>query len=81
MKNPDQAISKILQPLAKDIANCLEEAAEQKIGFSLVVFPITEQANMQYVSNCKRTEVVDALQSLIDGWRQGMPDIPAHKRQ
>jgi len=81
MSKQDQQISKLLQPLAKDIANCLREATGKEIGFSLVVFPITEQARMQYISNCQRQEVASALNALLQSWSQGMPNIPAHKVQ
>jgi len=34
---------------------------------------------MNYVSNCDRDEVANALISLLAGWGKGIPDIPAHK--
>jgi len=36
---------------------------------------------MNYISNADRDDACAALKSLVHGWEQGMPDIPAHEIQ
>jgi hypothetical protein len=76
---PEITVSMAMQPLADQIDKILEEIAGERMGFSLVVFNTKPGSRMNYVSNCDREEVINALSSLLDGWEQGMPDIPAHK--
>ena len=80
MTTPEQkmrAVSEKLQDLAKLIDDFIAEAAGERISFSLIVFT---NPRFQYVSNTQdRAEIAGALQALIDGWKKGMPDIPAHE--
>ena len=75
----DEEVSKGLQGLADLVQEEIEKLAGQKMGFALVVFNAEAGSRMNYVSNCARNEVADAFQSLLVGWKAGMPDIPAHK--
>ena len=76
---PEIAISKELQKLAKNIDKKIHKVAGQRLGFSLVIFNNEPGARINYISNCDRKEVINALQSLLIGWGEGMPDVPAHK--
>jgi len=75
----DLAVSEGLQELADQVSDLIEALAGKRMGFSLLVFNTDPGSRMNYVSNCKREEVVNAMRSLLHGWEQGMPDIPAHK--
>jgi hypothetical protein len=81
MANQQHKISKILKPLAKDIQECLANAAGENIGFSLIVYPLKDGEHVQYIGNCKREESARIIQDLLNGWAKGMPNIPAHKLQ
>jgi hypothetical protein len=80
MSTPEQkmrVISEKLQDLSRHIDKYLEEVAGERVTFSLIVFT---NPRFQYISNTKdRAEIAGALQALIDGWKKGMPDIPAHE--
>lgn len=69
------AVSLILQQLAAEINASLAHAAGEEIAFVLVV-----QADQvaQYISNAKRSDGLELLESLIARWRDGRADIPAH---
>lgn len=75
----DMAISENMQALAGSLSSLLEEIAGKPMGFSLVVFNAKPGSRLNYVSNCDRQEVYNALKSLITGWEAGMPDIPSHE--
>lgn len=77
----DIAISKAMQGLASTLSDQLEGIAGRPMGFSLVVFNAEAGSRMNYVSNCDRQEVYNALKSLISGWEAGMPDIKSHEIQ
>jgi hypothetical protein len=81
MANQEQKISKMLRPLAKDIDECLKNAAGENIGFSLIIYPLKDGGRIQYIGNCQRDSSAAAIQALLNGWAQGMPNIPAHKVQ
>jgi hypothetical protein len=77
--NPDRKISVAMQEIAEHLDKYLENIAGEHMGFSLVVFNAVNDSRMNYVSNCSREDVYSALSSLLKGWEEGMPDIPAHK--
>lgn len=80
MSTPDQImvrVSHALQDIAKQLDAYLEEAAGERVTFSLIVFT---NPRFQYISNTKdRAEIAGALQALIDAWKKNMPDIKAHE--
>jgi hypothetical protein len=80
MSTPEQKmrlVSEKLQELASHLDKYLEEVAGERVSLSLIVFT---NPRFQYISNTSdRTDIAGALQALIDGWKKGMPDIPAHK--
>ncbi len=70
-------ISKKLPAVADHLDSKLRKIAGQPVAFSLIVWT---EGRFQYVSNSKdRDEIKGALQALIDGWNDGMPDVPAHE--
>lgn len=69
-------ISEAAQGVAAGLDEGLAEIAGQRVGFALVVFTFPRAT---YVSNCKRDEIVRELEKLLGYWREGLPDIPAHK--
>ena len=75
----DRAVSEAMQEIASEIAERLEGIAGKPMGFSLIVFNAEAGSRMNYCSNCDRAEVINAMRSLLIGWGEGMPDIPAHK--
>lgn len=76
---PDRKISEELQAIAAELEDRVSAVACQRMGFCLVIFNAEAGSRMNYVSNCDREEVANALTSLLVGWGKGMPDIPAHK--
>lgn len=80
MDTPEQkmrAVSESLPGLAKIIDAYLSDVAGERVTYSLIVFT---NPRFSYISNSgDRAEIAGALQALIDGWKKGMPDIPAHK--
>ena len=79
--SPDMKVSQELQKIADELNKRLEDVAGQRMNFSLVVFNSEPGSRMNYVSNCNRDDVANAMQSLLIGWGKGMPDIPAHEVQ
>lgn len=77
--NADRKISEQLRAIADELDKRLEDTAGQHMNFSLLVFETEENSRMNYISNCMREDVAQAMKSLLQGWEQGMPDIPAHK--
>ncbi|MEW8200222.1 MAG: hypothetical protein AB2777_21530 [Candidatus Thiodiazotropha endolucinida] len=79
LSTPDKRVSENLQAIAARLEKELEEVAGQPMAFSLCVFNSEPGSRINYTSNCKREDVANAWLSMIDGWMDGMPDIPAHK--
>lgn len=75
----EEKLSRELQTLAKKLEVMIEKRAGKPMMFSLVIFNEEPGSRMQYISNTERASVINALQSLLTGWGEGMPDIPVHK--
>lgn len=73
-------VSRDLQNLAAMIDQRIKEVTGQSgVCFSLFVWT---DGRFQYVSNCdSRAEIKRAILALLDGWDEGMPDMPAHEIQ
>ena len=74
----DRKVSEQLRQIADELDSRLEDAAGQHMNFSLLVFQTEPGSRMNYISNTRREDVVQAMRSLLQGWGEGMPDIPAH---
>jgi len=68
-----------MQAIADEMEKRLEGLTGRKMMFSLCVFNSEAGSRINYVSNCKRSDVASCWQSMLRGWAEGMPDIPAHK--
>lgn len=75
MSSQSVNVSLILQELAAGINEVLKSAAGEEVAFVLIV-----QADKvaQYVSNTKRADGVQLIESLLERWKAGRADIPAH---
>ncbi len=75
----DVLVSQQLQDIFKKLESDVAEIAGQKMLISLCVFNPEPGSRVNYISNGKRDDVAGAWISMIEGWRAGMPDIPAHQ--
>lgn len=68
-------VSLVMQQLAQNLNEILTDVAGEEIAFVLMV-----QADKvaQYVSNTKRQDGQELLESLLARWKAGRADIPAH---
>ena len=67
------------QDIARMVEGQLEAVAGERVGFSLFVWT---KGRCTYVSNCPdRAEIITVLEQMIESWKKGMPDIPAHEVQ
>ena len=68
-------LSIALQGIAQNLNEALAEAADHEIAWVLVC-----QADgvAQYVSNTRRKDGQGLVESLLDRWKAGRSDIPAH---
>ena len=64
-----------LQEIAQALEDVLQEVSGEPIAFVLIL-----QADKvaQYISNCARIEGKELIESLLDRWKAGRADIPAH---
>lgn len=76
MKQSTIALSQKLQAIAQGLDAAIEEAAGERVGFTLVVFT---EGCASYISTVKRDESVREIKHLLQLWGEGMPDIPAHE--
>lgn len=76
---PDVLVSKQLQDIFTRLEKEVEELAGQKMMISLCVFNSVPGSRINYISNGQREDVAVAWMSMVKGWGEGMPDIPAHK--
>lgn len=77
MKRETLLVSEELQTVAAVIDDALANIAGKRVGFSLFIWT---KERAQYVSNStQRKEIQTAVRAVLDGWDQGMPDIPAHE--
>ena len=68
-------LSKNLQTIAKNLDTDIEAAAGEKIAFTLIIYT---EGRASYVSTADRKSSLEAMEKMMDYWKQGMPDIKAH---
>lgn len=68
-------LSVALQEIANILDDMLEQVAGERISFVLI---LNADEVAQYVSNTKREDGVKLIESLLDRWKRGRADIPAH---
>lgn len=76
MKQSTIQLSKKLQAIAQGLDEVIEEAAGERVGFTLIVFT---EGRASYISTVKRDESVREIKHLLECWGAGLPDIPAHE--
>lgn len=76
MSDSTVKISQSMHGLASGIDDALEEITGERLGFTLIVFT---PVRASYISNCERAEVIKEIKTLLEYWKQDMPDIPAHE--
>ena len=76
---PDLIVSRELQDIFRRLVQEVQELAGEKMMLSLCVFNSEPGSRMNYISNCNREDVETCWLNLINGWREGMPDVPAHE--
>lgn len=64
-----------LQDIAQSLAEVLDEVAGEPIPFVLV---LQADKAAQYISNCDRKDGRELIESLLERWKAGRADIPAH---
>lgn len=64
-----------LQDVAQSLSDVLDEIAGEAVPFVLV---LQADGVAQYVSNCERQDGVALIESLLERWKAGRSDIPAH---
>ncbi len=74
----DRLVSEQLQGIFKKLESDLEELAGRKMMISLCVFNSEAGSRINYIANGDRKDIAVAWLSMIKGWGEGMPDIPAH---
>lgn len=72
-------VSRRGQKIATRVERLVNDAAGERVAFSLFVWT---EGRCTYLSNSPdRAEIKTVLKAIIDGWDDGMPDIPAHEIQ
>lgn len=75
-------LSLSLQKLSKWIETKLKQITGTYMGFSLIIWgKFYGDSMIQYVSNANREDCIKYMEDLLEGWKQGMPNIPFHERQ
>lgn len=70
-------VSRHLQEIALDLTGALNEAAGERVVWSLFVWT---PGRANYISNAaNREDIITALETVLENWKQGAPDVPAHK--
>lgn len=64
-----------LQDIAQSLAEVLDEVAGEPVAFVLV---LQADKAAQYISNCDRKDGRELIDSLLQRWKAGRADIPAH---
>lgn len=72
---PIVGVSLVMQELAAGINDVLKETAGQDVAFVLV---LQVDGAAQYVSNANREGGKALIESLLERWKAGRADIPAH---
>jgi len=72
-------VSRKLKDIFNRLIQDIEDAGGKGLGVSLCIFNAAPGGKINYISNCDRKDVAGAWASMMQGWNEGMPDIPAHK--
>jgi hypothetical protein len=64
-----------------ELRGSLERIAGEYTGFALLVFLERHSGRPSYISNAARPDVTVQLAQLLEYWKSGAPDVPAHQVQ
>jgi hypothetical protein len=64
-----------MQEIAQSLTDLLQDIAGEPLAFVLVV---SADKTAQYVSNASRQDGKEMIEGLLDRWKAGRADIPAH---
>lgn len=76
--HPSVRVSRELQAVANELTMRLNGIAGAPVAWSLFVWT---DGVANYVANADRKQIIGVLEAMIAKWKEGMPDVPAHKRQ
>lgn len=76
MKDSTLALSRNLQGIARDLDKAIEDAAGERVAFTLLVFT---EGRASYISTAAREDSVREIKNLLTLWGHEMPDVPAHE--
>lgn len=76
MKASTLALSRSLQDIARDLDKAIENAAGERVAFTLMVFT---EGRASYISTAPRDFSVAEIKNLLTLWGHDMPDVPAHE--
>lgn len=74
--NPMVRVSLVLQDIARELDDRIAGVAGVRTPFSLFVWT---RPRCSYIATCDRDAVIATLETMIAGWKNGMPDVPAHQ--
>ena len=77
--SPEEKVSQELKSIMSTLNKVITDVAGQQMGVSLIVFNATPGTRLNYISNCDRLEVMQAMKSLLISWHEGLPNVPAHE--
>lgn len=72
---PSVVISIAMQELAGKIDEYLKDKAGERVPFLLI---LNADNVAQYISNMDRQDGINLIESLLERWKAGRADIPAH---
>lgn len=78
MGKSDLELTKDMQGIAEVLSVMIERMSEEPKNWCLVIFDEDDKQDSvtQYIANCDRNRVGDALMGIVKAWMEGMPDRP-----
>lgn len=67
-------LSAKLQAIASALSSLLDQEAGEHVLFTVLIWGETNDHRAQYVSNCKREDVADAIKELLQRWGKDYKD-------
>jgi len=79
MQKQNSNVTRVLSLKLQKIAQVLKETILTETGeelcFTLMVFA---PERVQYISTAARADSIEQIEKMLDYWKRGLPDIPAH---
>lgn len=64
-----------LQQISSALKDVLEDIANTEVNFVLLIHCAN---TIQYIATIERTQSIELLEELLNRWKKGKVDIPAH---